>query len=416
MATVLHDVLRLQIGALAAVSGFATGTGPGDAWLAGQSSHRSGAAETEPEAKVSESSQIEWTDATWNPITGCSRVSSGCEHCYAERFSMRFHRDPASKFHEVVKSTADGPRWTGLIRLHEKALSEPLHWRKPRRIFVCSMSDLFHPDVPFEFIDQVWAVMSFCPQHTFQVLTKRPERMAEYFGRYAGNPAAIAYRWAEESAAFLADAKNGHALIHDDGAAANVWIGTSIENQAAADERIPHLLRCPAAVRFLSCEPLLGRIDLQLTIGNRQSAINWVIVGGESGAGARPMHPDWVRSIRDQCQAASVPFFFKQFGAWAPTDDDDPRFKGANHIHIRAEDGAMGILNGFHGPQVVDLKARPDQCDSRLPGKHLTPNGNIVCMSRLGKKTAGRVLDGRTWEEFPASRRQAGVEQVSIES
>lgn len=265
---------------------------------------------------------ITWTDATWNPVTGCTPVSEGCRNCYAKRVHERFNKTP---FSEVV--------------CHPERLAAPLRWKRPRRIFTVSMGDLFHPDVPDEFIDRVFAVMTLCPQHTFQVLTKRAERMHLYLcnARLSCNVVAASNRTAmgEECTAHspilatLASISRSfpHRLPVPP---PNTWLGVTCENQAAADERIPLLLKTPAAVRFVSMEPMLGPVDIerymlsdydkaahnsQMT-GNecRTNKLDWVIVGGESGPGARPCHPDWVRSIRDQCVARNVPFHFKQWG------------------------------------------------------------------------------------------------------
>ncbi|OXS77912.1 DUF5131 family protein [Domibacillus enclensis] len=209
-------------------------------------------------------SSIEWTEATWNPVTGCTKVSEGCKHCYAERMAKRL--------------TAMGnPRYENgfNVTLHPDLIDTPRKWTKPRKIFVNSMSDLFHKDVPLNFIQQVFQTMNETPQHSYQVLTKRPERAAELSPYLNFTP--------------------------------NIWMGTSIENQRVI-ERMEYLKQVPAEIRFLSCEPLLGPLDLEL------SKIHWVIVGGESGPGARPMEADWVRSIRDQCQEQLVAFFFKQWG------------------------------------------------------------------------------------------------------
>lgn len=207
---------------------------------------------------------IEWTDRTWNPVTGCDKISPGCTHCYAEVTTQRF----SSGFPNGFKLT-----------LHPDRLDIPLHWRKPSRIFVNSMSDLFHKNVPLEFIQQVFGVMARTRQHTYQVLTKRHDRLVEL---------ASALQWSS-----------------------NIWMGVSVENQRYA-QRIDALRQVPAAVRFLSCEPLLGPLELNL------EGIHWVIVGGESGIGHRPIDPDWVRSIRNQCVSQAVPFFFKQWGGRTP--------------------------------------------------------------------------------------------------
>ena len=232
---------------------------------------------------MSDKSAIEWTDATWNPVTGCSKVSPGCANCYAETLSLRFGHStkpwtPANAAENVV--------------LHPERLRLPLTWRSPRMVFVNSMSDLFHDLVPGDYIDDVFAVMADAERHTFQVLTKRPERMASY------------------SLGALIAEKLGR-LPHD-WPLPNVWLGTSIENDRWT-VRANALRTTPAAVRFLSCEPLLGPLpSLDLT------GIDWVIVGGESGHGHRPMDPDWVRDIRDRCVAAGVAFFFKQWGGRTP--------------------------------------------------------------------------------------------------
>jgi len=258
--------------------------------------------------------RIEWTDATWNPVVGCTPVSPGCANCYAATF--------ASRFGAVWPGVAAHGKWTKKILLRPEVLDVPLHWRKPRRkprrVFVCSMSDLFHQSVPFSFIDRVFAVMALCPQHQFQALTKRPERMAEYIARGGDGI------W---SAALDIDADRVRPETDPGWPLRNVWLGTSCEDQATADERIPHLLRCPAAVRFLSCEPLLDEIDLSgymngpyvglpgdVVHPNWNAGIDWVIVGGESGPKARPCNVEWIRGIVRRCQSASVPIFVKQLG------------------------------------------------------------------------------------------------------
>ncbi|MGB7157716.1 MAG: phage Gp37/Gp68 family protein [Tepidisphaeraceae bacterium] len=214
---------------------------------------------------MAQGSTIEWTEATWNPVTGCTKVSAGCKHCYAERMAKRLQAMGVSQYANGFKLT-----------LQPKALELPARWRKPRRIFVNSMSDLFHPDVPLHYIRRVFRVMNECPRHSFQILTKRPEIAAAY---------AADLNWSS-----------------------NIWMGTSIENVLVAS-RASSLRTIPAKTRFLSLEPLLGplpRLDL--------NGIHWVIVGGESGPGARPIEARWVEQIRDRCLSAGVPFFFKQWG------------------------------------------------------------------------------------------------------
>lgn len=211
------------------------------------------------------SSHIEWTDMTWNPVTGCSKISSGCKHCYAERMARRLQAMGANRY-------ANGFN----VTLHHDLIELPKTWKKPRLIFVNSMSDLFHEDVPAAFIRKIFTTMNDCPQHTFQILTKRSERLAEIASKVV---------WSR-----------------------NIWMGVSVEN-AAVVRRISDLRKVPAAVRFLSCEPLIGPLEeLQL------EGIHWIIVGGESGPGARPMERHWVTSIRRQCRRAGVAFFFKQWG------------------------------------------------------------------------------------------------------
>jgi protein gp37 len=247
---------------------------------------------------VSDRTRIEWTSATWNPTTGCDRVSSGCDHCYALTLAKRLKAAGNPRYQVDGDTGRSGPGFG--LTLHYDKIEQPLRWRRPRFVFVDSMSDLFHTEVPVEFINQVFNVMSRASQHRFQILTKRPGRMASVLRRVCPDPLP------------------------------NVWLGTSVENQTWAGVRIPKLLETPAAVRFLSCEPLLGPLDIatwlltRVDVGVEVSSINelrridWVIVGGESGPHHRPMHPEWARSVRDQCEAAAVPFFFKQWGGRTP--------------------------------------------------------------------------------------------------
>lgn len=271
---------------------------------------------------------ISWTDATWNPTTGCDKVSPGCDHCYAMTLAKRLQAMGSPRYQNDGDPATSGPGFG--FTMHPDALDQPLRWTRPRRIFVNSMSDLFHSQMTTGFLAEVWAVMSMAPQHTFQVLTKRPGVMASVLTRNVspGNGLSMPFKMMVDEARL----RRGVSVLpdsrRDDGTYAwplpNVWLGTSVEDQKRADLRIPHLLRTPAAVRFLSCEPLLGPVDLQVSarVGWRQARhgwvndlLHWVIVGGESGRGARPMHPDWARSLRDQCQDAGVTFFMKQTGA-----------------------------------------------------------------------------------------------------
>ncbi len=270
-------------------------------------------------------SAIEWCDATWNPTAGCSACSPGCANCYAVPQTYRLERMGQAKYTGLTVLGSNGRRrFNGEVRTVPEALKIPIHWRKPRRIFVNSMSDLFHENCSFEFIDEVFAVMALTPQHTYQVLTKRPNRMANYTISRAG----AAGRWMIESAMIDLRGDTARGMLspkHRSPAwpLPNVWLGTSVEDQPRANERIPRLLRCPAVVRFLSCEPLLGPLDLTpwLECGCAAdppwlaNADGWVIVGGESGSHARPCEVAWIRSIVEQCRAAGVPCFVKQLGA-----------------------------------------------------------------------------------------------------
>lgn len=249
-------------------------------------------------------SRIEWTDRTWNPTRGCSRVSEGCQNCYAERIAARFSGEPDGPFYAFARQHP--ARWTGRIELLPDKLSEPLHWRKPCRVFVNSMSDLFHQKLSDEEIDRAFAVMALAGRHTFQILTKRPERMLAYLERCGGS----ARYWTTATPL-------GWSLQWEDLSLVrfplpNVWLGVSVEDQATADERIPLLLQTPAALRFVSYEPALEPVNLRLI---ERKALGWVIVGGESGPGARRFDVDWARDVIRQCRAWDVPCFVKQLGA-----------------------------------------------------------------------------------------------------
>ncbi len=228
---------------------------------------------------------IEWTDATWNPVTGCTKVSAGCDHCYAETLARRRLRDVYLRRLPVV-NTAENRRDPFAVRLWPERLESPISWSEPRMVFVNSMSDLFHRDVPDEFVLRVFEVMLTADWHVYQVLTKRPARAARF--------------WEKRRGQFGLSEVPSH-----------IWIGTSVENQDV-DYRLRHLRLVSAEVRFLSCEPLLGPLELEL------NDIHWVIVGGESGSGFRPMDLKWAIDVRDQCLRAGVPFFFKQVGGITP--------------------------------------------------------------------------------------------------
>lgn len=296
---------------------------------------------------------IQWTDETWNPVIGCRRVSEGCRNCYAEKRARRIvacQRGLGNRhdYEDVVKMDDVGkprPRWNGSAKFLRRRLDEPLRWRKPRKVFVNSMSDLFHEDISFEQIGAVFGVMAASPDHTFQILTKRPERAREFFEwldeermrergiAQAPNRVTTLIDHAHDKLpdgvgtpkATLRKARIVARRKGDDTADAwplpNVWLGTSCEDQETADERIPQLLQCPAAVRFVSAEPLLAAVDIRrrwiddswtTTHGNQ---LDWVIVGGESGPDARVCELGWVTDIVEQCSDASVPVFVKQLGS-----------------------------------------------------------------------------------------------------
>lgn len=337
---------------------------------------------------------IEWTDATWNPVVGCSLVSPGCTNCYAMGQAARIVRcseglGRATTYDGTVETVKGKPVWTGKVALASEAtLTQPLRWTKPRRIFVNSMGDLFHEDVPDAWIDRVFAVMALAPQHTFQILTKRSARMRDYLS----GPNACARvddltfegdEWPELSKHFdEAGAIANMTWFAHRGFLRNVWLGVSAEDQRRADERTPDLLATPAAIRFVSAEPLLGPIDFQsrpLHVPDHDSGghvpallhIDWVIVGGESGPNARPMHPDWARSIRDQCAAAGTAFFFKQHGEWIGVPD-------------------LRQLQGGGGPGFGVFDHMPHDMDAEAV--------------RVGKARAGRLLDGVTHDAMPEVR------------
>jgi protein gp37 len=322
---------------------------------------------------MSETTGIQWTDATWNPCLGCSKISPGCKGCYAIEEVWRMAHNPSPKIAAanagLVVIQGDKRNWTGKVRLIPERLEIPLHWKNPRRVFVNSLSDLFHEELSDEDIDRVFATMALAPQHQFQVLTKRSARTERYMASRAKSAMfwkrACPVGWTFDFVSPL-DGQNYSLLPFP---LPNVWLGVSVESRDYLD-RIDHLRRTPAAVRFLSLEPLLedlGTLDL--------TGIHWVIVGGESGPGARPMHPQWVRNIREQCIAAGVPFFFKQWGEWNDT---------------------LKMIDKFN-----PLYGKLEQRHVLLNAKNSIPCAKYVRMTRLGKKKAGRELDGRTWDEMP---------------
>lgn len=306
--------------------------------------------------------RIEWADKVWNPVTGCTRASAGCDNCYAVQMSKRLASMGQRKYQGLVNPGKS--HFNGVVRTWRDELNKPLRWKKPTRIFVNSMSDLFHENVPSIFIDEVFSVMGLCRQHTFMVLTKRADRMEEYI--LAEHP--------------LYGNRVPRPLP-------NVLLGISVESQEMADKRHGHLARLhdQGWRTFWSAEPLLGAVSIAEACygGGRLPesegfGLDWVICGGESGKDARPMHPDWARRLRDECQAARVPFLFKQWGEWLPSDhfQRDPEY-----IRWSNNEG-IGL------------------CITEAPGfTHIRSE-----MFRVGKKAAGRLLDSRVWNEFPEVR------------
>lgn len=428
---------------------------------------------------MADKTHIEWTDATWNPLRGCSRKSEGCRFCYAEGVAARFS-GPGLPYEGLAHRVGGEARWTGkVVMAPDDVLTQPLRWKRPRRIFVNSMSDLFHENVPDAWIDQIFAVMALAPQHTFQVLTKRADRMRDYVAKAEGTVrhAARVNR--------LRNAKLGNPDAWITWPMPNVWLGVSIEDQKTADERVPALLATPASVRFISAEPLLGPINLQryptaaaewspdeiendwaafswpdwvpeeyqkqiesfwrleygrgprawlkdmvvqgapatgsnsivyamdrasrqvlgrylhcwnnigrvqlpdgswicCSFGSQLNALDWVIVGGESGRKARPMHPDWPRSLRDQCKNAGVPFFFKQWGEW--------RQPAAAETYDTSR-GNAGKPPAF----IVDVQGAVHCFKESASDSGRT-------MIRVGKKAAGNHLEGVQHQQWPEVR------------
>lgn len=368
--------------------------------------------------------KIEWATHTWNPVTGCSPVSEGCQNCYAARMAKRLAGRSGYPKDDPFRVT-----------FHPDRLAQPLKWKKPSRIFICSMGDLFHEEVPFNDIACILGIMAACQHHTFMVLTKRPANMLEFFkwlGRMAEGKSMIevfphdSHGWRCRhllKAAALGATENGKIAVHslEGWPLPNVWLGVTAENQARADERIPILLQIPAAKRFVSIEPMLGPVDIARWLliswqcsgcrgyfngpyrnicpdcgregwwsgshpfngrnmprgpicrSQKGQGLDWVICGGETGPGARPLHPDWARSLRDQCQDAGVPFFFKQWGEWKAE-------------HRQSE--SVELFRLKDNQQVA--KAR---------------DGGHWLFTRVGKKRAGRLLNRQAWDEFPERSR-----------
>ena len=400
---------------------------------------------------MGDKSAIEWTDATWNPIrarnrvTGrlgwhCEPVSEACKFCYAG--TMNAWRGTGLAYKPGHRDDVE-------IFVDETVLLKPLRWTRPRMIFVCSMTDLFAGFVPDAMIDRVFAVMALCPQHTLQVLTKRPDRMRGYVSRMCNRDDLIADAAVSIARSIGGNSESLHRTIMVDvrSPLRNVWLGTSCEDQATADARVPDLLATPASIRFVSAEPLLGPVDFKKWLpGSYECAsecgwrsgnppkleichscgltserfgefckcgsqdfghvcpkcesdavvdhpdtpnLNWIIAGGLSGSRKHPLHPDWVRSIRDQCAAADVAFFFKQWGEWGP---------GAE---FSAEASYRKVYRGEL--QTLQLLGRPE-IKLAVPTRDDDSLGPALTLERFGKKLAGRLLDGLTHDGMPEVR------------
>ncbi|MBP8275410.1 MAG: phage Gp37/Gp68 family protein [Propionivibrio sp.] len=350
-------------------------------------------------------SRVEWTrtyledgtyiqGATWSPVTGCTKKSSGCKNCYAEHeVETRWSKNPRSVFF--------GRAFTD-IRCHPEQLGQILRWKKGRRIFVCPRADLFHDDVPFEFIAAVFGAMAIASQHTFLITTKRPERMLSFFEWLDHEASRVPTSSGAASLCILQLLKTGVDLPRSAGSAKsadiawplrNVQLGVSVEDQPAADERIPLLLKTPAVIRWLSLEPLLGSVDLELLdcMGGPYRAIDWVVVGGESGENARPMHPEWAREIQEQCHYAKVPFFFKQWGTWLPISEM-PDAGESLYEPAPARDP--------HAARHCRVATRAIAYDG---GDHWRQTGLVPSFLtfKVGKRAAGHLLDGKVYREFP---------------
>ncbi len=327
-----------------------------------------------------------WWTKSWNPVIGCTKCSPACENCYAEALHTQRHK--ALLAGRQVAACYSKP--FGQVQFLPVRLVEPTHWIKPQRIFVGNMGDLFHEDVEEAWLDAIFTFIALCCRHTFMLLTKRPERAQEYLSRPDFLMRLVEYgqqRWGHEGGVMVLGQIQGLQVLP------NVWLGTTIWDQPSLERNMPILLSTPAARRFVSVEPMLGPVDFSvlrhgsdhdLPVFGTEWGPDWVICGGETGPGARPMHPDWPRSLRDQCQAAGVPFFFKQWGEWAP------HLPELSYNNPATGGKAWGCIDhaGVWMPETTPFNG--DRGDYEWP------------MVRVGTRRAGRVLDGRTWEEVPA--------------
>lgn len=315
-------------------------------------------------------SKIEWTDKTWNPIIGCNKVSQGCDNCYAETIANRLSRIETTRHYRNVVSNG---MWNGVTTFVQSQLTKPADWKKPCKIFVCSMGDLFHESIPFSWIDAVFSIMSDNDRHIYQVLTKRPLRVIQFYD-WKRNEFGVEWRPKD-----------------------NVWLGVSVENRDQI-KRIDYLFYVYAKVRFISAEPLLGYLNISDYLKSRDPEwrLNWVIAGGESGRKARPVHPEWIRSLRDQCSYYNTPFFFKQWGEWH-----------TDWINMQTKEPVFRMYIDHEQWTRKNWVKKGDSCIS-LDGK-LCKNGldmkeakyPVAIMQKVGKSKSGRLLDCKEYKQFP---------------
>lgn len=386
---------------------------------------------------MADKTYIEWTDATWNVITGCSVVSPGCTNCYAMKLAGTRLQHHPSRAGLTLDSKA-GPVWNGQVRFNADWLDQPLRWTKPRMIFVCAHGDLFHEGVTDDQLDRIFAVMALTPHHTYQVLTKRPERMAAYLAAPGSDGKRTRH-------AAISDVIRswGREMPSDFWFMQHIWLGFSAEDQTRWDERWPIFREISGfGPKWASLEPLLSAIDLRVShehcdlcggtgllarwpkgpchvcAGKGRVAIlgpstrthypklDWIVVGGESGPGARPMHPDWARQLRDQCAAAGVPFFFKQWGDWGPVCELDTDALDSRLYHPAPKRRS----EGWRRPKTAQtvLHANGDRFDDVAARGAYQSGSGAMLMFDIGKTVTGRTLDGRLHDGFPRQAPSGG--------
>lgn len=359
---------------------------------------------------MADSTLIEWTDATWQILTGCSVLSAGCKHCYAMRLAgSRLQHHPSRE--GLTIQTKAGPVWNGKVRFNEQWLDQPLRWRRPRTIFVCAHSDIFHEAVADATLHRIWAVMALAGHHTMQVLTKRSERMVEFTRAIADDPAPVIdlLDQLKPSSLWNGSAYTARQSLEVAGRLPNVWMGVSTEDQQNANQRVPDLLRAAVAHRFVSAEPLLGPIRFDhietmafrgaegvnaLTgelegflgdpVGHINNRIDWIITGGESGPDARPMHPHWPQHIQLQCERYGTMFMHKQNGAWGEVETDPEQWKEKPATNLRRGRITMYPSGEYKGRGFFPVHAR-----------------GVVQLDRMSKKQSGRLLNGVLYNDMP---------------